>query len=81
MYGLLTKREVKMARYWPSSFFARGASRIIRQVFELAPHRGSHDYKNRILIPVRVFSKMSNKHPFLFGVSILGSLFYFIFLC
>ena len=22
MYGLLTKREVKMAGYWPSSFFA-----------------------------------------------------------
>ena len=22
MYGLLTKCEVKMARYWPSSFFA-----------------------------------------------------------
>ena len=23
MYGLLTKCEVKMAGYWPSSFFAR----------------------------------------------------------
>ena len=23
MYGLLTKCEAKMARYWPSSFFAR----------------------------------------------------------
>ena len=22
IYGLLTKREVKMAGYWPSSFFA-----------------------------------------------------------
>ena len=22
MYGLLTKREVKMTGYWPSSFFA-----------------------------------------------------------
>ena len=23
MYGLLTKREVKMAGYWPSSFFSK----------------------------------------------------------
>ena len=34
MYGLLTRREVKMTGYWPSSFFAclwtaHGASHII----------------------------------------------------
>ena len=32
MYGLLIKREVKMARYWPSFFFVHSWTEIYNKV-------------------------------------------------
>ena len=39
MYGLLTKCEVKMAEYWPSSFFCVFMDRVEVEVHKLAKKR------------------------------------------
>jgi len=46
MYGLLTKRAVKLAGYWPSSFLRLYGSRQTREVHKLAKK------KERGLYPV-----------------------------
>ena len=50
-YGLLTKHEVKMAGYWPSSFFAC----LFVSVHKHRPHRASH-----IIIVIIKFSTSDN---------------------